>query len=109
MSIELYPPASGARPFKRFKLQSGREVSPNFAKGGSVIVLDAAEEAELRIEGWSRAAAKAVSADDLRKIATAAINAEASRTGIKPGLVPMRDADIRRAATVCEARHFWRS
>lgn len=71
--IEMYPPA-GIAPFKTFTLESsGREVAPNFAQGGMVIVNDAAKEAELRIGGWRRAAAKAVSGDDLRKVADAAI------------------------------------
>ena len=72
MTIELFPPHYAA-PFKRFKLTStGREVAPNFAKGGVVVVHSVDEELELLSEGWTRTAGK-LDAGDLRKAAHACL------------------------------------
>jgi hypothetical protein len=101
MEIELFPPSDIA-PFKKFQLAStGREVAPNFARGGAVVVHSSEEELELVAEGWSRKVGK-LDTNDLSK----AVRAEAQRSGIVlPMSNRMRDSDLRKAAVVAELRH----
>jgi hypothetical protein len=93
--LHMYPP-EGQAPFKKFKLDStGRELEPNFVRGGRVTVMNDAEELELYLEGWSVSAAKSLSGDDLKKIARR----------IDAALPTSPITDLRKAARDSELRH----
>jgi hypothetical protein len=53
VAITMVPPPGEAL-FKRFTLASGNAYSPNFVRGGRVIVKCEADAIELQREGWSR-------------------------------------------------------
>ena len=57
LPITMTPPI-GEAPFKTFKLSSGLTYSPDFHRGGRVVVNNEADAIELEREGWSRHSTK---------------------------------------------------
>lgn len=55
--VTMMPPVDDA-PFKKFTLNSGVTYSPNFRRGGEVVVAIEADAVELEHEGWSRATSR---------------------------------------------------
>jgi hypothetical protein len=74
IAVMMQPGDDGRVPFKRFKLSSGREIRPDFSKGGIVVVTEA-EAIELEAEGWKRVDTKVTTKKVDDKLQRAAMSA----------------------------------